>query len=67
MVKVWETTPKAVKAEAGIIKSIQREGIVVGTGNGVLVLHQVQAQARKRISGAEFARGYRLKEGDRLG
>jgi len=66
-VKVWEAAVKDGKAEAGIVASIQQEGIAVGTGAGLLILRQVQAPARKRISGAEFARGYRVKEGDRLG
>jgi len=66
-VKVWEASHKDGKAEAGFVASIQQEGIAVGTGAGLLVLRQVQVPARKRISGVEFARGCRLKEGDRLG
>lgn len=43
-------------AAPGTVLAIQ-EGISVATGNGVLVLDEVQLEGRKRLAAAEFARG----------
>lgn len=42
-------------------------GIVVATGRGLLALLEVQPAGRRKMTGAEFARGHRIKEGDLLG
>jgi methionyl-tRNA formyltransferase len=40
----------------------------VGCGNGSLVgLDEVQMEGKKRMSAAEFLRGYQVKSGERLG
>ena len=36
----------------------------MGTGNGLLLLRQVQAPGRKRVSAAEISRGRRLRQGE---
>lgn len=63
-VKVWEARCEEGQAEPGQIAEIRPDGAVVGTGKGLLVLRQVQAPGKKRISGSEFSRGRRLKKGD---
>jgi len=50
-----------------IIAADKHDGIVVQTGEGHLKLVTVQPEGRKRISTAEFVRGYRVKSGDRFG
>jgi methionyl-tRNA formyltransferase len=50
----------------GEILRADAEGLWVGTGTGVLALEEVQFENRKRLSGAEFLRGARVKPGDRL-
>jgi methionyl-tRNA formyltransferase len=50
-----------------IIAADKHDGIVVQTGEGLLKLVTVQPEGRKRISTAEFVRGYRVKPGDRFG
>jgi methionyl-tRNA formyltransferase len=50
-----------------IIAADKHDGIVVQTGEGHLKLVTVQPEGRKRISTAEFVRGYRVKPGDRFG
>ena len=42
------------------------EGLWVATGSGSLQLEEVQLENRKRVSGAEFLRGARVKPGDRF-
>jgi methionyl-tRNA formyltransferase len=43
------------------------KGFYVLSGDGVLRLDEVQPEGRRRMSGAEFARGYRPEIGERLG
>jgi methionyl-tRNA formyltransferase len=65
-VKVWRAKSFVGNGEPGIIKDITSEGILLGTGTGLLLLTEVQAPSKKIISGSEFARGARLKPGIRL-
>ncbi len=65
-VKVWRAKSFLGNEDPGIIKDITSEGILLGTGTGLLLLTEVQAPSKKRISGSEFARGARLKPGVRL-
>ena len=41
--------------------------LLAGTGDGVLELLEVRPEGRRAMSGAEFARGARLADADRLG
>ena len=51
----------------GSVMVASKEGLAV-VGGGVMVwLHEVQPEGRKRMSGAEFVRGYRPQPGERLG
>ncbi|MGO9570010.1 MAG: methionyl-tRNA formyltransferase [Desulfomonilaceae bacterium] len=65
-VKVWEASALEGTEKAGYVAGIQREGVLVGTGRGLLLLRQVQAPGRKRVSAAEFARWRRLGQGEAL-
>lgn len=47
-----------------VIGADARQGILVSAGEGQLYLQEVQLEGRKRMSSAEFLRGFRLKEGD---
>lgn len=51
----------------GEVVSILPAGIIVATGNGKLLLEEVQLQGRTRMPAAQFARGYRLELGIILG
>ena len=42
-------------------------GLVVGTGSEPLLLEEVQPATKKRMAGADFARGARLTDGLRMG
>jgi methionyl-tRNA formyltransferase len=50
----------------GTILGIQGQGLVCGTGPGSLVLLEVQPEGKRRMTGAEFARGQRLEAGGRV-
>jgi methionyl-tRNA formyltransferase len=65
-VKVWRAEGLPGNGEPGMIKYVTSEGIVLGTGKGLLMLTEVQAPSKKRISASEFARGRRLKPGLRM-
>ena len=43
------------------------KGILVSCSGGSVWLARLQAQGRKAVSGADFARGHRIKVGDRFG
>lgn len=64
--KVWEVAPSpGLDLVPGELAS--SEDLIVGTGDGALRLVEVQMEGKKRMSGAELARGLRLPRGSRLG
>ena len=65
-IKVWNATPIEGQAEPGLIADITSNGVILGTGAGLLRLDEIQAPSKKKVSGADFARGRRLKFGDYL-
>jgi methionyl-tRNA formyltransferase len=50
----------------GAILGIESQALVCGSGAGALALLEVQPEGKRRMTGAEFARGQRLRVGDRL-
>jgi len=74
LLKIWRVEPapgmdvEAKQVEPGtIIKADSKSGPYVATATEPLLLTEVQPANKKRMSGAEFVRGYRLEVGDRLG
>lgn len=65
-VKVWDAAIEEGDSCPARVMAIVRDGISVGTGNGLLDLRQVQAPGKKRVSAGAFARGRGLKVGDIL-
>jgi len=51
----------------GAVLRIEERALVCGTGAGAVALLEVQPEGKRRMTGAEFARGQRLAVGDRLG
>jgi methionyl-tRNA formyltransferase len=47
----------------GLVVAIDETAVVVGTGEGQVALREVQPEGKRRMSGAEFARGHRLRVG----
>jgi methionyl-tRNA formyltransferase len=53
--------------EAGVLM-VDGDSMMVGCGEGtVLELMEVQMEGKKRMSAAEFLRGYQVRSGERLG
>jgi len=53
--------------EPGIVASVDRQGVVVSAGRGGVRLDEVAPAGRRRMGGADFARGFRPEPGERLG
>ncbi len=68
LLKVHRATVETEMGEAGTVIGVDgKRGLIVGTGKGVLALDEVQPAGKKRMSGADFVRGYRIEVGERLG
>ncbi len=73
-VKIWETELikeellKKKKARPGEVVGIKKgKGLLVTTGEGILLIRKVQLAGRNYISGHDFVKGYQIKEGFMLG
>jgi methionyl-tRNA formyltransferase len=53
--------------EPGTILAASDLGLVVAAGGGALLLEEVLPEGRRRMTGAEFVRGYRPQAGETLG
>ncbi|MFT4144879.1 MAG: methionyl-tRNA formyltransferase [Mobilitalea sp.] len=58
---------KAETLEPGEIIEIRKDAIVVKTGDGLLVIRELQLEGKKRMTAESFLRGYQLKTGLKLG
>ncbi len=68
LLKVHRATVETGMGEAGtVIEADGKRGLIVGTGEGVLALDEVQPAGKRRMSGADFVRGYRIEVGEKLG
>ncbi len=64
--KVWEALHHPSTGRPGEVVDFLDGFPLVGTSDGSVALLCVQPEGKKRISGAEWARGIRLKKGDFL-
>ena len=68
LLKVHRATVDTGMGEVGtVIEADGKRGLIVGTGEGVLALDEVQPAGKKRMSGADFVRGYRIEVGEKFG
>lgn len=65
--KVWSSESELSGKPGEVVKVIKGLGPVVQTGNGCLLLWQVQLAGKKLVSGWDFANGTRLVVGEVLG
>ena len=56
------------KYEPGtVVKAEADEGLWVQTGKGLIAVDRLQLEGRKKMSAADFLRGYELEVGEKLG
>ncbi len=65
-IRVWNATAETGIGLPGKVASLRGDGILVGTGSEMLLLHEVQAPSRNRVAAIEFARARDLRIGDDL-
>ena len=64
--KLWRTAPVDAQGKPGQILSLAGGGLVVACASGAVQLVEVQGEGKRRMSGADWARGDRLKAGEGL-
>lgn len=62
---VWRASAADATGEPGVVLEAG-DRLVVGAGGGAVLLEEVQPEGKRRMSGAEFARGYRPRVGEAL-
>ncbi len=63
-VKIPRSRPSPGDGRPGAIVDIREDGFATATGDGLLVIEEIQAPGKKRMNAAEFARGRRLEIGE---
>lgn len=66
MVKIHSASVAPGSAPVGTVSSAGSGGIVVGTGEGCLVLRELQLEGRKRLSAGDFLRGFPMPAGTKF-
>jgi len=61
-----ESGTSAQSVEPGKVISVEKEKILVGTGNGILAITELQPENRRRMTTAEYLRGSAVSPGDRF-
>ena len=64
--KVLRAEKRPDAGPPGTILRFEERALVCGTGAGAVALCEVQPQGKRRMTGAEFARGQRLRVGEDL-
>lgn len=67
VLKVFRAEAGAGRGAVGAILAVDGNGFAVGTGDGVLRPLEVAPAGRRRMTSAEFVRGFHAREGERLG
>jgi len=67
MLKIWTTEIIEEEGSPGkVMKIFKDKGPVIGTAKGCILIRELQPANKKKLSGAEFINGYRIKIGDTL-
>ena len=67
--KIWKATVESQSSSGppGRVLALTAEGITVATGDGAVLLMEIQAPGKPRMKAADWARGARLEVGQQLG
>ncbi|KYO66750.1 methionyl-tRNA formyltransferase [Thermovenabulum gondwanense] len=68
-IKIWKAQYRKDQSEnpGRIIKILKNEGILVGTGDGTLLITELQETGRKRMKAWDYVIGHPISEGDEFG
>jgi methionyl-tRNA formyltransferase len=66
LIKLWSARPASGEGEPGQVLAADDAGILVACGHGALLLTRLQKPGGKRLSVADFLRGFSVKPGDRF-
>lgn len=67
LLKVWRATVESGSGRVGEVLEVNPRGVLVGCGQGILRLLEVQREGGRRMGIAEFLAGNPVRPGDRLG
>ena len=69
MMKVWQVVKGIGQTEyaPGTILEVDKQGIHVQTGNGILIIEEIQAPNKKRMPVSEYIKGNTIEKGKLLG
>jgi len=63
-IKIWRTSVETGSAEPGsLVSADTKKGLVVGTGDGLLRIEEMQAPGGKRMAPSDYLRGKKLTGG----
>ena len=66
-IKIWRARCDARRGMPGEVLESSADGILIGCGEGALLVTELQRAGGMRLAAAEFIRGLPLSRGDRLG
>ena len=68
VVKIWKAKAEesSKDAQTGTVTEVRKDCIVVQTGQGSLLIYEIQIPGKKRMDTAAFLRGYKIEEGTRF-
>lgn len=68
MLKIWsaQVEPAEEPGEPGQVVKVEKDGIKVMTGDGILMIRELQPEGKKRMSADAYLRGYPVKNGQQL-
>lgn len=67
--KIWraEVDPVPADGEPGMVAWVKKDALAIVTGEGTLILRELQLEGKKRMPADAFLRGYPVQPGTRLG
>lgn len=69
VMKIWDASCVSYEGpqRPGMIVQVRKDSFLVQTGEGALVVRELQIPGKKRMDAGAFLRGYQVKEGEMLG
>lgn len=65
--KIWKACTSDETGESGVIGKVDKNHIMIGCGQGSLVVEELQLEGKKRMTVHDFLLGYHMEIGDKLG